>query len=385
MKATSAPKQAGEDPRAGCRIEETTATTSTAVLSGPRPNDLLVTHGTMRQADRLQALQTEIKLLGQIALESPLAGIHSTKRQSMLRQASLAAMPKRRGGRFRLPRKLKQRLIDSLCSDPADSGPAPTTAIIVAHPDDESIGAGSRLLRLDNAAVVHVTDGAPADPAVTERYGFSSREEYAAARREEVERALAFAGVPPERIICLGYVDGQASLRLVDLCMKVAEVLDQLRPEVVITHPYEGGHTDHDATAFAVHMACGLLLREGVPVPAILELTSYHSRSGVRTVHEFLPHAGADREQRVIVLADADQLAKKRMYEAFTSQHEIVSTFSTAIEKFRPAPRYVFTRAPHNGVLNYERYPKGLNGAEWRRQAANALQTLRVRKKKSAA
>jgi hypothetical protein len=31
-----------------------------------------------------------------------------------------------------------------------------------------------------------------------------------------------------------------------------------IKPDIVFTHPYEGGHPDHDFTAFAVHAACRL-------------------------------------------------------------------------------------------------------------------------------
>src|SRR5207237_151061 len=172
---------------------------------------------------------------------------------------------------------------------------------------------------------------------------------------------------------------------LVEFILKDSELLEEVQPGVVITQPYEGGHSDHDSTAFAVHMACGLLAREGVPIPAVLELTSYHIRDGVRMVHEFLPHKGADNEQRVILLPNEDQEAKQKMFDAFRTQRDCVAEFSTAVEKFRPAPRYVFTRAPHRGPLNYERYPKGLKGKEWRVQAARALKKLGVRGRKSLA
>src|SRR5207237_8489477 len=163
---------------------------------------------------------------------------------------------------------------------------------------------------------------------------------------------------------------------LVEFILKDSELLEELQPVVVITHPYEGGHTYHDSTSFALHMSCGLLARECVPIPAVLELTSYHIRDGVRMVHEFLPHKGADNEQRVILLPNEDQEAKQKMFDAFRTQRDCVAEFSTTVEKFRPAPRYVFTRAPHRGRLNYERYPKGLKGKEWREAGEGGLKKV---------
>lgn len=37
--------------------------------------------------------------------------------------------------------------------------------IVVAHPDDETIGFGAQLCRLRDALLLHVTDGAPRDKA----------------------------------------------------------------------------------------------------------------------------------------------------------------------------------------------------------------------------
>ena len=48
------------------------------------------------------------------------------------------------------------------------------------------------------------------------------------------------------------------------------DVLDDVRPDVVLTHAYEGGHSDHDATAFAVHLAAGVMRREGGKAPLSL-------------------------------------------------------------------------------------------------------------------
>ncbi|MEO5568891.1 MAG: hypothetical protein ABIR92_10385, partial [Gemmatimonadaceae bacterium] len=61
----------------------------------------------------------------------------------------------------------------------------------------------------------------------------------------------------------------------------------------MLTHPYEGGHSDHDSTAFAVHLATGMLLREGRRAPIILELTSYHNYGGARRLFSFLPFANS--------------------------------------------------------------------------------------------
>jgi len=290
------------------------------------------------------------------------------------------AIIKRRAARFRIPRLLKSELIDRFVSPRVEDLASLTSLIVVAHPDDESIGAGSRLALLGNAWVLAVTDGAPHDVECARDHGFASREEYAEARDRELRQALSVAGFPEDRLVKLDFVDGEATLRLVELCRRVAEMIDAIRPEVIVTHPYEGGHTDHDATAFAVHLACGMLRRERVRLPAILELTSYHSRDGRKVVQEFLPHEGADREQRVVRLDADDREMKQRMFDCFATQTRVLEQFSTHFERFRPAPRYVFTEPPHPGLLNYERYGQPNRGRTWREQAERVLRLLRMRR-----
>jgi hypothetical protein len=148
----------------------------------------------------------------------------------------------------------------------------------------------------------------------------------------------------------------------------------------VITHPYEGGHSDHDATAFAVHLACGVLRRDNVPTPLVLELTSYHNFSGQRRVFSFLPFLGTD--SRTIELTENEKILKRRMYDEFASQKVCLQGFPIGIERFRPAPRYQFTAAPHEGPLDYERYCTVMSGAQWRDNAGKALQLLRTRRRR---
>lgn len=261
--------------------------------------------------------------------------------------------------------------------DPADATPAsPVAAFVLAHPDDEVVGAGARLTRLRDAIVVHVTDGAPRDMRDARDAGFASREAYAAARRRERAAALAVAGIAPERTRDLGVVDQEASLALAALARRVAALLDALRPDVVVTHPYEGGHPDHDATAFAVHTACALLRRDGAPAPVVLEQTSYHNRGGTMATGEFL----TDRARPVLTtaLSDAECRTKRRMVACYETQARVLGQFPIGAERFRVAPRYDFARAPHDGVLWYECFDWGMTGARWRALAGHALSDCRL-------
>src|SRR3954465_11503755 len=73
-------------------------------------------------------------------------------------------------------------------------------AIVVAHPDDETIGCGAQLPSLRRAIVIHATDGAPRNMRDGRAHGFSTPAAYAAARRHELEAAVALAGIEPEAL-----------------------------------------------------------------------------------------------------------------------------------------------------------------------------------------
>lgn len=195
--------------------------------------------------------------------------------------------------------------------------------------------------------------------------GFHRREKYAEARRRELDAALAAGGVNPKRMLELGFADQEAALDLPALIKKLADSLDAIGVAMVITHPYEGGHPDHDATAFAVHAWAA---SRGIPV---VEMTSYHSRDGVWVACEFLP---ADTREWIFHLSQGQRDCKRRMFDCFVTQAHILARFPMDLERFRPAPAYDFRQAPHEGVLHYERLGWGWTGERWRDLASEALQ-----------
>src|SRR5215472_8505508 len=121
-------------------------------------------------------------------------------------------------------------------------------AVIAAHPDDETIGAGAQLAGWQDVRVIHVTDGAPRNGHDAAALGFETREAYARARRAELAAAMAQAGIAADRICWAGFADQEASVDMSSLALRLAEMIGPWRPAIVITHPYAGGHPDHDAT-----------------------------------------------------------------------------------------------------------------------------------------
>lgn len=246
--------------------------------------------------------------------------------------------------------------------------------VVAAHPDDEIIGFGARLARWSNAEVVYTTDGAPDDMRDAHRLGLATRDEYVALRRAERGRALALASVADDRVHDLGRTDSEGSRDLVGLAADLCAILHAASPEVVVTHPYEGGHPDHDATAFAVHAAVGLLGVSDARTPAIVEMTSYHLGPTGLTTGCFL--RSTERPRQATKLGEADRALKKRMLDCHTSQLDVLSRFQCEGEPIRLAPVYDFGAPPHEGQLFYECFPWWATGVEWRSRARVALRAL---------
>lgn len=128
---------------------------------------------------------------------------------------------------------------------PANPG---RVVVVAPHPDDETLGAGSLMHDLSHSGwdvqVVVVSDGAASHSGVNE---------LAAVRSGEVRRACEALGLkqPP---ILLNYPDGKLHLHS-------DAVAKDLRAEiqgcdVVVAPRFGDGHSDHEATALAVDVAC---------------------------------------------------------------------------------------------------------------------------------
>ena len=237
-------------------------------------------------------------------------------------------------------------------------------ALVAAHPDDESIGASALLARCPNACVIFVTDGAPQDRKLWPKAIEGAREQYAAIRRQEAERALAHAGIPARQITWLGGVDQGAIFTVPQLLPRLVDWIDELRPELLVTHPYEGGHPDHDCAALLASLALSPFL---VPVPRF-EMTSYHARDGRLVTGEFLGTNPA--EEWRFELSSEDKTRKRKMFDEYPSQQGVLESFRIDCERFRLAPAYDFRKPPHEGKLWYECLGWPMTGERWRALAA---------------
>jgi LmbE family N-acetylglucosaminyl deacetylase len=253
-----------------------------------------------------------------------------------------------------------------LTEAPARETTWPSISIVAAHPDDEVIGLGGQLSTLRDSAFLHITDGATRDHPDAD---------YADTRRAELLAALQIAGVPEDRTATLGFADQEASHHLAEIATRLRDLWLDCMPAVVFTHAYEGGHPDHDSTAFAVHAACRLLERDGIRPPEIWEFTSYHASPSGMAVSEFLP---SESHTSVVVLQPEACARKRSMFACFQTQRQMLDNFPIRVEKLRPAPQYDFAAAPHDGILFYENFDWGMTGERWRSLASTALTELRV-------
>ena len=255
----------------------------------------------------------------------------------------------------------------------SDSNSDTHCTVISAHPGDEIVGAGCLISKLANVSVVHVTDGAR-DLEVAKAAGFEDVASYARARKQECVKALRLANVSEDRVVEFAARDTSACDCLSDLTKRIAQHLQESRAEIVLTHPYEGGHPDHDATALATHAALRLMKQNGFKPPTLFEMALHPGNDDISKVTEFLP--GAEAETTTLVLDEHATALKRRMLECLKSQQRSIESSPLGYERFRLPPEYDFSAPPQKGKLHYENFDWAPRSAEWLERARKALTGL---------
>lgn len=233
-------------------------------------------------------------------------------------------------------------------------------AVIVAHPDDETLWTGSALRRLKQLRLILLTDGAPLDMADATRLGFGSRDAYAQARAREFAAALAALDARGG-YRCYDIIDQQTAAVL-------APTIDRLAAELadvaaVITHPYEGGHPDHDAAAYAARAAVERLTR-GREAPALVEFACYHAVDGQRRFGEFWHDTASPERQRGLDAADRDRVGDA--IAAHRTQQMVIGDWRPEVERWRAAPAYDFAAPPPPGWCLYDSLGWAITSDRWR-------------------
>lgn len=250
-----------------------------------------------------------------------------------------------------------------LLSSPDEGSGGKELLVAAAHPDDETVGLGGQLRRLPRATIAHVTDGAPRDLADARANGFDDWQAYADARRRELEAAMAEAGIGPRSLVAIGIPDQQAAHSMASLARRLAWLIAAREIRFVCTHPFEGGHPDHDATAFAVDAACRQMRREGRIAPQIIEFACYHAGPDGPVFQNFAAEPAAPILE--ILLDEGALAAKRRMLACHATQRPTLAPFTAGVERFRASPEYEFRKLPNGGRLFYETLPVGFRGSDW--------------------
>jgi N-acetylglucosamine malate deacetylase 2 len=233
-------------------------------------------------------------------------------------------------------------------------------AVVVAHPDDETLCASTLMRRAGDLTLIHLTDGAPLGGADAARAGFTNADAYARARRAELELALDALGVRPRIRSRYALPDQATIFHLPGLIALIRE--DLAGCAAVITHAYEGGHPDHDTAALAVGLAC-----EGVDM-VHLEFAGYHACDGVPASGRF--HSDPDAPEREVSAAAADRAARTAALACFATQARTLDHLASAQERLRLAPAYDFKFPPPPGEVLYDQWELSLTSMEWRAVAA---------------
>lgn len=143
--------------------------------------------------------------------------------------------------------------------------------VIAAHPDDEVLGLGLTLIKHrnhgDRVTIVFTTNGAGGNW----RESSAIKQAVSAARFKEACNALAVIGIDPAEIVCLGFPDGGLHRYIPEASKDIATLIRLLDPYRTYVHAIEGGHIDHDVTAFIVQAVSAR-----VPVESVFEWAEYN-------------------------------------------------------------------------------------------------------------
>jgi LmbE family N-acetylglucosaminyl deacetylase len=229
------------------------------------------------------------------------------------------------------------------------------TAFIFAHPDDDTLIAGTMRELLERGAEVHgiwVTSGEREEPRKSMRH-------------EETLEAMAVLGLPRDRIHILD-LPFLGLLKVLDHAADLlARLLADIAPEQVFTVGYEGGHIDHDAVNFLAYEA---MWRGGLSVP-LYEFPLYNGDGPLHwygfRVNAFPRSPGAPPTLHLRLGPSAlkhkfEAMSRYRSQWGYMTTFRWVAFFRGFARRGEPYRWCPDTRdhaaAPHRGRLNIERW-----------------------------
>jgi LmbE family N-acetylglucosaminyl deacetylase len=225
--------------------------------------------------------------------------------------------------------------------------------LLAAHPDDETIGCGGQLGKMTSLTLVYLTDGVPSLWEAW-KHGCATMSRYQHLRRTELRNALSSRAT---MLYFLGYPDQKACFHLAASVRRLTELLTSIKPEILLTHAYEGGHPDHDTAAAVAAFA----VRRSATVAQAWEMAGYNGPAGREIWGEFL---APGPEVLTMHLSPSETVEKTRAIACYRSQGRFPSLCLEA-ESFRRAPCYDFGLRPHHGALLYEGKSWGMDWELW--------------------
>jgi LmbE family N-acetylglucosaminyl deacetylase len=212
-----------------------------------------------------------------------------------------------------------------------EAGKLGKVLVLVAHPDDETIGCSGLLQRASSALVVFAVDGAPPHYGFEKRYG--SLKQYSDTRF--LEASLALNALPHcsfGRLVRQNgayYVDQHLFERMPEALASLNQFVCRFSPDFIVTHAYEGGHIDHDACHFlAAHIARAHNLM-------LMEFPSYSKAEDGRDIFQRFRNSQAN--EVILKLREHEIEIKRQMLASYRTQQALTPVFQLHTERFRPA------------------------------------------------
>jgi N-acetylglucosamine malate deacetylase 1 len=217
-----------------------------------------------------------------------------------------------------------------------------TVLAVVAHPDDEVLGAGGTLAhhaaKGDAVHILFLGDGVGArgdDKAAAERRAKAARLAASALRAREPE----FLGLPDNRL---------DRLELLDIVQPIEHAIRKITPQTIYTHHSGDLNIDHVLCHRAVLTACRPLSSSGVlrvytmEVPSSTEWASPHSANAFMPTH-FVDISGTQEAKRRALEAYSEEMRPfphPRSFEALNA----LAAWRGASAGLRAAEAFVVVR-----------------------------------------
>lgn len=231
--------------------------------------------------------------------------------------SELAGSVPRRAARASKPaiRRMWRRAVRARAVDETAVAAGRSAVVVAPHPDDETLGCGAAIARKRAAgtdvAVVVVTDGRH-----SHRSTVIAPDQLAAIRADEARTACARLGVEPERLHLLGFEEGTVAARPGEISRRIAEILDEVRPDEVLTTYRRDWHVDHRAVSAATAAAVSAAAHR----PRVLEFPIWYWVDGPWTtepgtttpVRRYLGDPWRASRLRTVSVRTGDFLATKR-------------------------------------------------------------------------